>query len=202
MSNTETPPVVDSDGNPPNDIRALRDAAEDGKKARREADEAKRELAFLRAGVDLDSPLGKMFVKGYDGDLEPEAIKTAYAEIVPAAAPPAAAPPERTPLTPEQQAAGFIDPSQQQQHRDGAFGNGTPTGASEPQSKNPIDAAYERFHEMGRQGATMQERQEEALAIFFKAAMDGDSRVMFDPQAWQAKQIAGSRNDKAAPAEQ
>ena len=41
-----------------------------------EAAVAKRETAFLKAGVDVESPLGKMFTKGYEGELSVEAIKT------------------------------------------------------------------------------------------------------------------------------
>lgn len=36
---------------------------------------AARDLAFLKAGVDPDSPKAKYFVKAYDGDLTVEAIK-------------------------------------------------------------------------------------------------------------------------------
>lgn len=36
--------------------------------------------AVLQAGIDVTSPLGKLFVKGYDGPAEVEAIKAAAAE--------------------------------------------------------------------------------------------------------------------------
>lgn len=36
---------------------------------------AERQIAFLKAGVDPDSPKAKYFVKGYDGDLTADAIK-------------------------------------------------------------------------------------------------------------------------------
>lgn len=39
-----------------------------------------RELAFVRAGIDPASPQAKYFVKGYDGDLTPEAIRQAAEE--------------------------------------------------------------------------------------------------------------------------
>lgn len=45
-----------------------------------EAAEARRELAFLKAGVDLSSPIAKYFVKGYDGEFTPEAIRQAAME--------------------------------------------------------------------------------------------------------------------------
>jgi hypothetical protein len=37
--------------------------------------EAQRQLAFARAGIDTDDPAAKYFVKGYDGELDPEAIR-------------------------------------------------------------------------------------------------------------------------------
>lgn len=39
------------------------------------ADAAERELAFAKAGVDLADPKLSYFVKGYSGDLTPDAIK-------------------------------------------------------------------------------------------------------------------------------
>jgi hypothetical protein len=39
-----------------------------------------RELAFAKAGIDPASPQAKYFVKGYDGDLTPEAIRAAAEE--------------------------------------------------------------------------------------------------------------------------
>lgn len=42
--------------------------------------EAQKKLAFVEAGVPLDSPMAKYFIKGYDGDLTPEAIREAAME--------------------------------------------------------------------------------------------------------------------------
>lgn len=41
---------------------------------------AARELAFMKAGLDLEAPGAKSFVKGYDGALDKEAILAAAAE--------------------------------------------------------------------------------------------------------------------------
>lgn len=45
-----------------------------------EAETAKRELAFVKAGIDPLQPMTKYFVKAYDGDLNPEAIRQAAVE--------------------------------------------------------------------------------------------------------------------------
>lgn len=50
------------------------------KKLLADAQEAKRELAFLKAGVNPDDPAAKYFVKAYDGELNPEAIQQAAYE--------------------------------------------------------------------------------------------------------------------------
>jgi hypothetical protein len=45
-----------------------------------EAESAKRELAFVKAGIDPLQPMSKYFVKAYDGDLNPDAIRQAAVE--------------------------------------------------------------------------------------------------------------------------
>lgn len=45
-----------------------------------QASQAQRELAFLKAGVNPENPMSKYFMKGYDGELEPEAIRKAAQE--------------------------------------------------------------------------------------------------------------------------
>jgi hypothetical protein len=68
-------------------VRKLEQEAKEGKRAKKEADEAKveaqsakRELALMKAGIDLESPTGKLFVKAYDGEISVEAIKAAAGE--------------------------------------------------------------------------------------------------------------------------
>ena len=62
------------------DWATLRRTASKAKKAEAEALQAKRELAFLRAGVDLDDPRSTYFVKGYDGEVSVDAIRSAAVE--------------------------------------------------------------------------------------------------------------------------
>lgn len=42
--------------------------------------ETTKKLAFVEAGIPLDSPMSKYFIKGYDGELTPEAIREAAQE--------------------------------------------------------------------------------------------------------------------------
>lgn len=59
------------------DIRALEKMGKDGRAAVDENERLKRELAFAKAGVDTDTEAGQIFMRGYNGDLEVEAVKTA-----------------------------------------------------------------------------------------------------------------------------
>lgn len=50
------------------------------KKMLAETENLKRELVFAKVGVDPSDPKLKYFVKGYDGELSPEAVRTALEE--------------------------------------------------------------------------------------------------------------------------
>jgi len=50
------------------DIRALRKAAEAGKKAQDELSQMKRELLFAKAGIDTASKIGGLLFKTWEGD--------------------------------------------------------------------------------------------------------------------------------------
>ena len=43
-----------------------------------EGEATRKELAFLRAGIDLDDPRNQYFVKGYEGEFSREAIEAEY----------------------------------------------------------------------------------------------------------------------------
>lgn len=45
-----------------------------------ESSELQKKVAFMEAGIPLDSPMAKYFIKGYDGELTAEAIKQAAIE--------------------------------------------------------------------------------------------------------------------------
>ena len=58
----------------------LRRAARRGAKAQKELDMLRKELAFYKAGISLEDPKMKYFVKGYDGEMTAEAIRNAAFE--------------------------------------------------------------------------------------------------------------------------
>ncbi len=61
----------------------LRKVEQENKLLRQQAAEfetLKREMAFTKAGIDLNVPMAKYFVRGYDGEVSPEAIRKAAEE--------------------------------------------------------------------------------------------------------------------------
>jgi len=62
-------------------IKDLRDAATRGRQASQELESVKREMAFLKAGVDTDSKAGQLLFKAYDGDLEIDLIRAEAEEL-------------------------------------------------------------------------------------------------------------------------
>ena len=67
-----------------NPVRArMKQLEKEAKELRKQVAEfsaSQRELAFVKAGIDPASPQAKYFVKGYDGDLNPDAIRQAAEE--------------------------------------------------------------------------------------------------------------------------
>ena len=62
-------------------IKELREAADRGRKATQENDALKREMAFLKAGVDTESKAGQLLFKAYDWELDTESIRTEADEL-------------------------------------------------------------------------------------------------------------------------
>ncbi len=84
MSDNYTDDDFDSEADAPEgdsgDIKSLRRAANSKKKLEQELAEARRELAFARAGINPDDPKMRYFVKGYDGEMTAEAVREAATE--------------------------------------------------------------------------------------------------------------------------
>jgi hypothetical protein len=80
------PEDLDDSGNPRTvqmrrqDIRALEKQAKRAADLDAELATLRRERAFMSAGVPVDDPAARYFVKGYDGELDPDAIKAAAVE--------------------------------------------------------------------------------------------------------------------------
>lgn len=111
------------------DIKELRQAASRAKDLERESTEKDRMIAFYRAGINPEDARTKYFVKGYEGDLDPDSIKK------------------------EARDAGFLAESgptpQQQQQLDGSQRIGQVVSGSQPQGGIDKEAALEAAYTEG-----------------------------------------------------
>ena len=85
MSNDDLDLETETDGetgrNPVRErMRQLEDENKTLRSQAQEAEQARRELAFMKVGIDTDSPTGKLFAKAYDGEATVDAIAQAAAE--------------------------------------------------------------------------------------------------------------------------
>ena len=82
MSDNYNEPIDDDDdeSGENEDFKNLRAKARKASKYEQENLTLKRELAFIKAGVPMEDPKMGYFVKGYEGDLEPSAIRQAAIE--------------------------------------------------------------------------------------------------------------------------
>lgn len=166
-----------SDNNDPNesdDIKALRVKAGGVDLANSERDQAKRELAFLRADVDETSAVGKMFMRSFDGDItDVEAIKAAALEVgaIKSTEPP---PPPETTFTDD-------EAKQRQAAQQLAAGGGAPAG--QPPAKpdpDPVEAAFEVFAGAVDGGMARDKAMVPVVGAILEAAGKQDPRILYD----------------------
>lgn len=151
----------------------IRSMERDAKAARA----AQRELAFVKAGIDTDSPLGKMFTAAYEGPLDREAINTAWTAVAPAAPPPPAddTPPPAGETPPPADDGAEFERERQRLAADGAGDTGTPP------DRDPRKTAIEGGHKMMAEGRSRDEAMAQAFSDLAGAAAAGDSRVIYNP---------------------
>lgn len=163
------------DGNEPvvrmsrKDIRALEAKARKNDEDAAELATAKRELAFHKAGVDLESKAGQLLLKSWDGDLDVEAIKAEAGEL--------------NALTSGKAPAADSGDDGERQSTDERSALGTGAGADEHQTPtpDPVKGAVELGFAALKEGKS----EEAALGAVFehlaRAAEGGDTRVIWDP---------------------
>lgn len=149
-------------------IKELRDAAERGRKATQELDDMKREMAFLKAGVDTDSKTGQLLFKAYDGDLEVDLIRAEAEElgILRDVKSEASEVPE----------TNDADAQLAQERRSLAADQISP----EHQTEDPYEAGHRQFREMVDAGRPVEDAASTFVRTVIEAATSGDSRVLSD----------------------
>lgn len=149
-------------------IRELREKNKQLEAQLAEAAEAKRQLAFVRAGVDLDSKVGQLFYKAYDGELDVEALKAEAAELgaLSGTKPPAKSEDE-----------GHSD--EEQRSTDERQGLATGYKSEEARGPHPKDVALKAGRDALDQGARNEDAIGEAFRIIAEAGFrDKDDRVI------------------------
>lgn len=149
-------------------LKDLRKAADEGRKARDEAERLKRELAFAKAGIDVDSAVGKMMFKAYDGELDKDTLTTAAREVGAIKDAPAA------PDEPNE-----TERAQTRERADLAHDSGTPSLAN---SGDPFRNAEEAFKEAVRNGDRRDLAFGAAMTEILEAHRNGDPRVIPQPR--------------------
>jgi hypothetical protein len=147
------------------DWAKLRQQEKATREAQRERDEAKREAAFLRAGIDVEDPKTKYFVKGYDGELTRDAIRAAAIEAGYSEAPQAGAGAEGQ-QTADQAAAAAAEAQRlaelgAQQRVDGASAGATPPPID---PSNLITEAFQK----GGEGALLDSLAAQGIPIAYE----------------------------------
>lgn len=168
---------------PQGGIKAAREAAERNAAKAAERDTLARELAIVKAlpGVDLNGPLGTMFIGSYDGKLDKDAIEAQARAIGLISEPVEPPPPETDPTDVAAQAA-----------REG-LGTGLTATPATPEEEalalHPKDRALAKFNEAKQRGLPMDRAAGQYFDEMVSAAMAGDKRASWE--GWSPDQLAG-----------
>lgn len=158
---------------PQEDVSELRKAAEAGRSAKAEAEAARKELAFVKAGVDTSSKPAQAMLNTYAGELTAEAIQAEAREWS------LLDTPKAEPETPDYSAEAAA-----QEMRDGL--DGSPAPDSKPEIGG-VDAALEQFKTNREAGMSQTDATNNAIGAIIAAAARGDKQAIFDPAKWEAE---------------
>lgn len=120
MSITDDDGLYDDGDRNPSDIKSLRRKADKSDRLEAELEQTRRELAFTRAGINIEDPKMRYFAKGYEGELDPSQIRQAAVEagFLAAEQPD---PGQQQQIAAEQQIARTVSGAQPQYDGDGAL---------------------------------------------------------------------------------
>jgi len=166
----------------------LREAARKGSHAVAENSDLKRQILFMKAGVDLDTKLGKMLYRTFEGD-DLDALKAEALEIGLTGGTPA---PSAADLAAE---AARADEDARRGAAQQSLVGGRSGAPEAHEGPHPRDLALETYQVDVRAGMDIEEARQKAVASVLGAAVAGDKRVVFDHEAHL---IAGREADRIA----
>ena len=174
---------MSDDNTPQEDVSELRKAAEGAKTARQEAERAKRELAFVKAGIDTDSKPAQALLNSYDGELTSEAIRAEAKEWSLIREEASAAQAEATATAPPESVI-TDDERALQELRD------SNSGAPAPVEQRQLDAygkVFKQFEQDREDGWNQTEATNRAIGGLIKEAAMGNTSAIFDEDEWMEK---------------
>lgn len=135
----------------------------------------RRENAMLKAGIDVNTPLGTLFLNAYEGELETDAIRDAFHKIAPPA-PVTATEAEEPDMAPvgDNDDAQFAE--ERQRLASGGLGDDGHTI-----DRDPRKVAIELGNKMLADGKSREDAMASAFSSMAGAAAAGDSRVIWNP---------------------
>lgn len=152
--------------------------AKSARQAQAAASAAQRELAFVKAGVDTDSKLGKLLLNSYDGELDPTTIRSEWEDIGGAASVAPQVTDETTPEREPEPESGLPEGTQERQ--------GLATGALGDTGQEPNPDPRKVSLQAGRDAIAAGAPHDEAMGVMLsglaQAAAKGDQRVIWTQQ--------------------
>jgi hypothetical protein len=172
-----------TDADHEDNLRDLREAAKGGKAAKAEAESLRRDLAFAKAGIDIDTPKGKMFAKSYEGELNAADIKAGFEDIfgTSEAAPPSEQEDEAA------RAARAEELRQQTQERRDLTAAGSEQ--SPPPTTDFVKEGYAKFEQALSSGKPREMAFKEALSGHIAAANAGQPGAVWT--GWSDEDLDG-----------
>lgn len=167
-------------------LSELRSAADEGRKA-------KRELAFVKAGIDTDTPLGAMFATAYSGDLTKDAIAEEWEKIAPS---PQAAVEQVDAIQADQLVvAQEQDVQRAQQDRARRSIASTPAEPVAEPTVDPLREGYKQFHENLSNGVTRDRAAKPVFEAIIGGAANGDQRFIWNGE-WSEEEMSEGRTSR------
>jgi len=167
--------------NTPEDVSELRKAAAGGAAAKAEAALVRKELAFVKAGINTDTKPAQALIASYDGELTAEAIRSEAKEwslLDPDPDP--ATDQQKDPAVEENEAAAQAQVTRETLSAGAAAPN-------TPPDVGGVDAAFKQFLEDKESGISQVEATNRAYGAVIKAAAQGDKQATFSQQDWEAE---------------
>lgn len=162
----------DEQGDEDANLRQLREKAKATDSAQAESLAARRELLFVKAGIDTESTLGKLALRAYEGELTADAVKAFGNEI---GAVDAAPPSNRVAITDDERA---LEADRT------VLGGGTKDPAT-PEDGVPQMVGLKNFEDRLAAGADRDRASDEFYNRMFDAAAKGNTHAIYDPDRYR-----------------